>query len=350
MNDYSSCVLMAGSQNGPYFFAAFLFRVSHDNSPVTSETLLLRDFCCVQAVARVMEAEKIRAVELALKRMEELGADCFKAQQTIVEDILTMKCPRCKNAFTDWTGCNALYCTYAGCGCGFCAFCFKDCGTDAHGCMNTHSAVAATPQAFWVIDRTKKIDALLEKLDRDVQRRVVNNLRNELKGHGLKPLVVKFAPSAAALGAAPAPAAVAAAATVVAPAQAAAAAPPPELPQGWQQKLHEGETEDPDCAFPLPFHCRTLIFYCLPLTFYCGSCRAAVLRRSAWPVALDIAREVSMVVSRRWLGLPRAWSDGRWWRRWRRQINAHAVVMQRPLCVCFLSLRPWLHNCWFYFL
>jgi hypothetical protein len=40
--------------------------------------------------------------EAAVRRMEELGAECFKAQQTIVDDILTLKCPRCKNAFTDW--------------------------------------------------------------------------------------------------------------------------------------------------------------------------------------------------------------------------------------------------------
>ena len=39
-----------------------------------------------------------------------------------------MRCPRCKMAFADFTGCNALYCAYAGCGANFCALCFKDCG------------------------------------------------------------------------------------------------------------------------------------------------------------------------------------------------------------------------------
>ena len=66
--------------------------------------------------------------------METEGVHVFKARKFIEEEILTMHCPRCKMAFADWDGCNALYCTYAGCGCNFCAFCLKDCGGGvAHG-------------------------------------------------------------------------------------------------------------------------------------------------------------------------------------------------------------------------
>jgi hypothetical protein len=36
----------------------------------------------------------------------------------IVDDIVTLKCPRCKAAFVDFTGCCSLYCP---CGCSFCA-------------------------------------------------------------------------------------------------------------------------------------------------------------------------------------------------------------------------------------
>ena len=64
----------------------------------------------------------------AIEKMEKQGAKVFKAQKHIVEEILTMRCPRCKMAFADFTGCNALYCAYAGCGANFCALCFKDCG------------------------------------------------------------------------------------------------------------------------------------------------------------------------------------------------------------------------------
>ena len=154
------------------------------------------------AVAREMEKEKLKAIEVALKKMEELGSDVFKAQTTIVEDILTMKCPRCKNAFTDWDGCNALYCTYAGCGCMFCAFCFRDCGSAnraqargddaAHKCMTSHSAVAATPKQFHVITRKKQLDSLLEPLSREARAKVVRNLKTELAGHGLQEVVDKY--------------------------------------------------------------------------------------------------------------------------------------------------------------
>ena len=46
------------------------------------------------------------------------------------EEVLTLRCPRCKVAFVDFEGCCALMC--GGCSCGFCAYCLEDCGQDAH--------------------------------------------------------------------------------------------------------------------------------------------------------------------------------------------------------------------------
>jgi len=48
----------------------------------------------------------------------------------ILDDIFTLKCPRCKLAFLDFDGCSALTC--GGCACAFCSYCLKDCGADAH--------------------------------------------------------------------------------------------------------------------------------------------------------------------------------------------------------------------------
>lgn len=45
---------------------------------------------------------------------------------------INLKCPRCKAAFHDYDGCNALKCGAPGCNAGFCAICLKDCGNDAH--------------------------------------------------------------------------------------------------------------------------------------------------------------------------------------------------------------------------
>lgn len=44
--------------------------------------------------------------------------------------VLTLKCPRCSQAFVDFQNCFALTC--GRCGCGFCAWCLRDCGDDAH--------------------------------------------------------------------------------------------------------------------------------------------------------------------------------------------------------------------------
>ena len=47
----------------------------------------------------------------------------------IIENILTLKCPKCKQAILDFEGCFAITCT---CNCSFCGWCLADCGEDAH--------------------------------------------------------------------------------------------------------------------------------------------------------------------------------------------------------------------------
>lgn len=53
----------------------------------------------------------------------------------IIEEILTLRCPRCKQAFLDFDGCFALTC--GTCGCAFCGWCLQDCGDDSHPHANT---------------------------------------------------------------------------------------------------------------------------------------------------------------------------------------------------------------------
>uniref|UniRef100_A0A7S3AK67 RING-type domain-containing protein n=1 Tax=Haptolina ericina TaxID=156174 RepID=A0A7S3AK67_9EUKA len=53
------------------------------------------------------------------------------ARTRILEENLTLKCPRCKQAFFDFQGCTALDCSR--CSCKFCGWCLHDCGDkDAH--------------------------------------------------------------------------------------------------------------------------------------------------------------------------------------------------------------------------
>ena len=49
----------------------------------------------------------------------------LRVQHHIVDKILTCACPRCGQAFDEFTGCMALTCSRVGCGCCFCAICQK---------------------------------------------------------------------------------------------------------------------------------------------------------------------------------------------------------------------------------
>ena len=77
------------------------------------EKRLRKEFERIQAIANLDEREANRV------RLE------------IVEEIMTLRCPRCKTAFADFEGCFALRCNPR-CGAGICAWCLKDCGSDAH--------------------------------------------------------------------------------------------------------------------------------------------------------------------------------------------------------------------------
>ena len=56
----------------------------------------------------------------------------------VVEEILTLHCPRCWQAFFDFEGCFALKCSKFPCA--FCGWCLADCGTDAHSHVRLCSA------------------------------------------------------------------------------------------------------------------------------------------------------------------------------------------------------------------
>jgi hypothetical protein len=61
-------------------------------------------------------------------RLATAPPDLFRMK--VVDEILTLRCPRCSQAFLDFSGCFALKCDV--CSCGFCGWCLQDCGADAH--------------------------------------------------------------------------------------------------------------------------------------------------------------------------------------------------------------------------
>uniref|UniRef100_A0A0G4GAC5 Protein kinase domain-containing protein n=1 Tax=Chromera velia CCMP2878 TaxID=1169474 RepID=A0A0G4GAC5_9ALVE len=84
----------------------------------------------LEAAEERVRAEMETEFEERLRRaLREDGAQ--RRVREIAEEILTLKCPRCRAAFLDFNGCAALTC--ARCNCGFCGYCLRDCGHDAHG-------------------------------------------------------------------------------------------------------------------------------------------------------------------------------------------------------------------------
>jgi hypothetical protein len=82
-----------------------------------------------------LEAEMKKQLEAELQRLtvlEALTRKVLVARTHIVDQILTLACPRpgCGQAFLDFEGCFALRCRR--CPCGFCGWCLADCGNDAH--------------------------------------------------------------------------------------------------------------------------------------------------------------------------------------------------------------------------
>jgi hypothetical protein len=93
------------------------------------------------------------------------------AQRHIVEDLLTLKCPSCRAAFLDFTGCFLLSCHR--CKCQFCGWCLAANQDHHHVAGCTHNAtpdhsVYATPQQFeraQVARREREVGRYLQSID-----------------------------------------------------------------------------------------------------------------------------------------------------------------------------------------
>ena len=71
------------------------------------------------------DRKRIAAIQDLKKREAET------LRMDIVEEILTLRCPRCHFPFDDFDGCFAIKCGQPNCA-SFCGWCLQDCGPDAH--------------------------------------------------------------------------------------------------------------------------------------------------------------------------------------------------------------------------
>ena len=115
------------------------------------------------------------------------------ARRHITDEILTLKCPRCNQAYFDFDGCAALTCS--GCGTGFCAWCGVDAGRDAHGHVACCPAKPTGADQFFGTELQIKAAQMCQKrrhlcdfmctLPHEVQDKLREEMRDDFEGNGL---------------------------------------------------------------------------------------------------------------------------------------------------------------------
>jgi hypothetical protein len=133
------------------------------------------------AAVQAALADQETRIRAELARLEAIRDEderaAAKLRRKIIDDILTLRCPRCQAAFIDFDGCCALTCDNATCSAGFCAWCLTDCGADAHrhvaNCPeNKSGGVWGTKQQVDGHHKQRKITAMRKAiLDADLSKK-----------------------------------------------------------------------------------------------------------------------------------------------------------------------------------
>ena len=136
------------------------------------------------------------------QKAKELGDDVNEARTHIAENILTLKCPRCFQAFIDFAGCFALTCSRADCGCGFCAYCLADCGGDAHAHVKQCNLNPTQPKSYYgsaadfeqchLVRRERMVRDYLMGMDEDRRKRVAQRCRQEFEDNQMAGILRDF--------------------------------------------------------------------------------------------------------------------------------------------------------------
>lgn len=200
-----------------------LLRSAVDNHVMTNQSKL--QFClspgCNGIYSLPPQAQEFRTATCSTCQMiiccsckiqehEGLSCDQYKLAKLppnrlrnhIVEEILTLKCPRCSCAFLDFDGCFALTCS--SCKCGFCGWCLNDCGRDAHphvlSCpakprAKENETYFGTFEQFLGAQRKRRRQELIKFLrtlnSRDEQRAALKSIEQVLNDLGLSDVTLQ---------------------------------------------------------------------------------------------------------------------------------------------------------------
>jgi len=88
------------------------------------------------------QEERLNAEHARLMNMNESERKVAQVRSEIIEDVLTLRCPKCRVAFDDFEGCFSLTCSNRACQIQFCAWCL-----DHYDELDCHSHVATCPHA-----------------------------------------------------------------------------------------------------------------------------------------------------------------------------------------------------------
>ena len=163
-----------------------------------------------QQVILKMESDNRRKLDTEVDRILQMDEDSRRvhvARTHVVDNILSLSCPRCRQVFMDFSGCFSLKCSR--CGCGFCAWCLKDCGRDAHDHLIDKLCLGPGKDAIDKMNNTKLqvsnrmygnvaqykqqhlnrraalLRTYMDILDADLQVKVVEACKNDLADIGL---------------------------------------------------------------------------------------------------------------------------------------------------------------------
>lgn len=113
-------------------------------------------------------------------------------RQYIVNRILTLACPRCSQAFVDFTGCFALTCASQRCGATFCAYCLLDCGSDAHAHVESCAYNKGRGDLYGRFEefvehqkqrKARKVEAYLTDLSATMPKEIIDQIRAAVAGN-----------------------------------------------------------------------------------------------------------------------------------------------------------------------